>query len=81
MPLQWRLHVLEVQLNERSAQPVLVVETSLYHLAGAERGAAIDALVGGAELPLVLVGDRVACSGALDVEAIASALPETGEAG
>lgn len=78
MPLQWRLHVLEVQMNERAAQPVLVVETSLYHLAGAERDAAIDALVGGAELPLVLVGDRVACTGSFDLDAVHAAIRELG---
>lgn len=78
MPLQWRLHVLEVQLNERAPQPVVVAETSLYHLAGAERDAAIDALVGGAELPLVLVGDRVACTGSFDLDAIHAAIRELG---
>lgn len=74
MPLQWRLHVLEVQLSERTAHPIRVVETSLYHLTGTERGAAVDKLVGGAELPLVLVGDRVVCTGPFDIEIIASAL-------
>lgn len=81
MPLQWRLHVLGAQLNERTPQPVRVVETSLYHLEGPERGAAIDALSGGAELPLVIAGGRVVCTGELDVEAIAAALPEAEEAG
>lgn len=81
MPLQWRLHVLGAQLNERTGRPIRVVETSLYHLAGTERGAAIDALSGGAELPLVIAGGRVVCTGALDVEAIASILPEAEEAG
>ncbi len=78
MPLQWRLHVMEVQLNERVAQPVLVVESGLYHLAGADRDVAIDALVGGAELPLVLVGDRVACAGSFDLDAIHAAICELG---
>lgn len=81
MPLQWRLHVLGAQLNERTTQPVRVVETSLYHLDGVERGAAIDALSSGAELPLVIADGRVVCTGALDVEAIAAALPQTQEAG
>lgn len=78
MPLQWRLHVLEVQLNERAVRPVCVVETSLYHLEGAERGAAVDALVRGAALPLVLVGDRVACTGSSDTDAICAAIRELG---
>ena len=68
-------------MNERTARPVRVVETSLYHLSGDERGAAIDALSSGAELPLVIAGGRVVCTGALDVEAIARVLPETLEAG
>ncbi|MHB1135542.1 MAG: hypothetical protein ACYCXR_06915 [Coriobacteriia bacterium] len=68
-------------MNERTTQPVRVVEMSLYHLAGAERGAAIDALSSGAELPLVIADGRVVCTGALDFEAIASALPQTEEAG
>jgi hypothetical protein len=78
MPLQWRLHVLEAQLKERTVRPIRVAETSLYHLAGVERGAAIDALVGGATLPLVLVGDRVACTGSLDADAIEAAIRELG---
>ncbi|MDO8880564.1 MAG: hypothetical protein Q7W44_07180 [Coriobacteriia bacterium] len=78
MPLQWRLHVLEVQLKERIGRPVRVVQRSLYHLAGTERTAAVDVLVSGAELPLVLVGDRVACTGSLDPDAVSAAIRELG---
>lgn len=74
MPLQWRLQVLETQLRRRLARPVWVEEADLYGLQGAARHAALDALVAGNELPFVLVGDVVACSGALDADRIEDAI-------
>ncbi|MEL7667017.1 MAG: hypothetical protein AAGU73_02290 [Actinomycetota bacterium] len=61
-------------MSGRTARPVHVVETSLYHLQGAERSAAIDALSGGSELPLVIASGRVVCAGVLDAELIVRAL-------
>lgn len=81
MPLQWRLQVLGARLNERTPRPVRVVETNLYHLEGAERVAAVDALSAGAAFPLVIAGGRLVSTGVLDIDAIALALPETEETG
>ncbi|MDR3686931.1 MAG: hypothetical protein P4L93_08255 [Coriobacteriia bacterium] len=46
-------------------------ESELYGLSGQERDAAIDALSNGREFPFVIIGDTLACSGGLDVAAIA----------
>ncbi|MGB4592476.1 MAG: hypothetical protein WBI63_01715 [Coriobacteriia bacterium] len=78
MPLQWRLQVLEARLCDQLARPVHVEETELLQLQGAQRHAAVDALVIGAALPFVLVGDTMACAGDFDVDAIVRALEGTG---
>lgn len=76
MPLQWRLHVLEARLRERLAAPVRFEEVELYRLEGPDRTAAIDAMVSGAELPLVIVRERVVCTGSPDAVAIETAIRE-----
>jgi hypothetical protein len=49
-------------------------ETDLNQLSGLQRAAAINALVSGAALPFVIVGERVVCAGSLDLEVVAAAL-------
>ena len=53
-------------------------ETDLYQLNGMQRAAAINALVSGAALPFIIVGERVVCTGSLDLEVIAAALAQSG---
>jgi len=45
-------------------------EADLYGLSGSERDVAMDALSAGKELPFVIVGETLACSGELDIVAI-----------
>lgn len=74
MPLQWRLQVLEAQLQAGRAGIIRFEESDLYALTGPQRNAALDALVGGAPLPLLIAGDRVIYSGPLEIDAVREAL-------
>lgn len=74
MPLQWRLHVLGAQLMDRFGLTVMFEETELYRLDGARRNAALDVLVTGAPLPILMLGDRVISTGDLDADAIGDAI-------
>jgi len=65
---------LEAQIRERLALDVHFVEVDLCGLIGSERDAALDALTTGEELPFVIAGDKVICTGKLDVVLIADSL-------
>ena len=80
MPLQWRLQVLEAGLKDRLNRSVSVIDTELFTLAGAARDSALDALTAGAEMPFVLVRERVVHTGDLDADAIVSAIEGLGAA-
>lgn len=68
---------MEAQVNGMTDIPVRIEEADLYGLLGPERDAAIDALSNSKEFPFVIVGDRLACAGALDADAIAQAVEAT----
>lgn len=72
MPGAWRARVVQARL-ESSGIPARVVERSLFELEGEERRAALDAMVRGAEPPLVLVDGALACSGGVDLDAVVEA--------
>ena len=73
-PLQSLLQVLEARLGERVGRDVSIQEADLYALVGAERDAAIDALVAGLDTPLMMVAGRVMCAGELDLDKVRDAL-------
>lgn len=50
-----------------------LAETDLSDLADAERTSVIDAMVAGADLPMVLVGDEVVCTDGVDAPAVVAA--------
>jgi len=50
-----------------------VSERSLFELEGEERQAALDAMIGGAEPPFVLVAGVLACSGGIDLDPVVEA--------
>ncbi len=52
----------------------MVSEPDLYDLDGADRDAALDAIVAGAPSPFVLVGGRLVCTGSIEVDAVLGAL-------
>ncbi len=68
---------MEKQTNQKTTLTVRFEEASLFGLVGAERHAATDAIIGGEEFPLVVVGSTLACAGEFDVDAIASAVERT----
>jgi hypothetical protein len=74
MPLQWRLHVLGAKLEERIGCAVRFEENELFRLEGGQRNAALDVLVTGAPLPILLLGDVVVGVGELDADAIGTAI-------
>jgi hypothetical protein len=51
-----------------------VYEVELDQLLGAQREAAFDAVVAGAPSPFVLVGDRLVCTGSVDVAVVVGAI-------
>jgi len=65
---------MEKQINQKTTVTVRFEEASLFGLVGAERDAATDAVIAGAEFPLVIVGSTLACAGEFDVDAIARAV-------
>ncbi|MDP2299981.1 MAG: hypothetical protein U1E08_05675 [Coriobacteriia bacterium] len=78
MPLQWRLHVLGARLSELlGGRRIDFQEVDLFRLQGRQREVAVDALVSGAPLPLLVHGDRIVCAGAFEVDEIATAVTES----
>ena len=76
MPLEWRLQVLGARLKDRVDCDVRIDEVDLYLLDGADRGAAVEAMANGMELPFVIVSRRVVCEGDFNVDLIVEALVE-----
>jgi hypothetical protein len=72
--LQSLLQVLETRFTEGVGHEVRIEEADLYALVGSERDAAIDALVAGRDLPIIIVAGEVSCAGDLDVARILDAL-------
>lgn len=74
MPVSLQVQRLRLDLARRVGDAVSVLEVDLYALTGADRDAALDALVAGAPSPYVLIGGRLVCTGAIDLEAIRAVL-------
>jgi hypothetical protein len=74
MPVSLQIERLERELVERLGSGVSVVNIDLYDLAGAERDAALDAVVAGEPSPYVLMDGRLLCTGAVEVPAVLEAL-------
>ena len=53
---------------------VSVLTVDLYSLTGADRDAALDAVVAGEPSPFVLLDGRLVCTGTVDVPAVLAAL-------
>ena len=74
MPLSLQLERLRRDLAGRTSDAVSVCEVDLYSLTGADRDAALDAVVAGIPSPYVLISGRLVCAGAIDSVAILGAL-------
>lgn len=73
MPVSVQVSRLSMWLEARGIDAE-VLQADLYALGDAERAVALDAIVAGVESPFVIVGDRLACSGNVDIGAVAEAL-------
>jgi len=74
MPLSLQVERLGRDLAEQIGDGVSVREVDLYSLTGADRDAALDAVVAGIPSPYVLIDGRLVCAGAIDSAAILGAL-------
>jgi len=74
VPLSLQVERLRRYVAEHIGDAVSVCEVDLYSLTGADRDAALDAVVAGTPSPYVLIGGRLVCSGAIDSAAILAAL-------
>jgi hypothetical protein len=74
MPVALQIERLERKLASCGTQDVVVLNTDLYSLEGAERHVALDAVVAGEPSPLVLMDGRLLCNGSVDVDAVLGAL-------
>ncbi len=74
MPVSLQIERLKRQLGDRLGNGFAVVSTDLYGLEGAERDAALDALVDGEPSPFVLLNGRLVCTGAVNLDAVLGAL-------
>ena len=74
MPIGLQAERLEQQLRSRGLTRFSVSTPDLYDLDGADRDVALDAIVEGRPSPYVLIGGRLVCSGAVEIDAVLEAL-------
>ena len=76
MPVSVQIDRLRRELASRFEGGFRVLSTDLYSLEGAERDAALDAVVAGEPSPFVLMDGRMVCVGAVEIDAVLAALSE-----
>jgi hypothetical protein len=74
MPVSLQVERLKRDLAAHAGDALSVREVDLYSLEGADRDAALDAVVAGEPSPFVLIDGRLVCAGAIDSEAILDSL-------
>jgi hypothetical protein len=74
LPVSAQIDRLERELHERIGDGFALYEVDLEQLLGAQREAAFDAIVAGEPSPFVLIGERLVCTGSVDVAAVISAI-------
>jgi len=74
MPVSLQVERLKRDLAARGDQAVTVLEVELHSLTGADRDAALDAIVADIPSPYVLIDGRLVCSGSIDIDAVMGAL-------
>lgn len=70
MPAEGLVALVEEKLRAADIGSVEVVSAELYDLAGQASIAVVDEMVVGSDFPMVLVADRVVCTGDVDLDAI-----------
>jgi len=73
MPADWLVRTVEDRLAQEGIGPAEVVAAEIYELSPEQTTAILDEMVGGAPFPMVLVGERVVCTGGVDLEAVLEA--------
>ncbi|MBE0475662.1 MAG: hypothetical protein IBX62_00975 [Coriobacteriia bacterium] len=75
MPAEWRLQVLGARIAEAGLESVVTLRLAgLFALEGEQRSAVTSALLESEDFPVVLVGHRIACAGAVDPDAVIAAV-------
>ena len=74
MPVSVQIDRLRNELASRFGDACTVIDVDLYSLEGAERHAALDAMIAGAPSPFVLMDGRMICTGAVDVGSVVEVL-------
>lgn len=74
MPVSLQIERLRRELEAQLGGGFRILTADLYSLEGAERDAALDAVVAGDPSPFVLVHGKLACTGAVEVHAVLEAL-------
>jgi len=74
MPVVRQIERLISELDRRGTTGVIVLNPDLYALQGADREAALDALVAGKRSPYVLLDGTLVCTGSVEVDAVLGAL-------
>ena len=76
MPVSVQIERLSRTLDDRFGGGFHVLSTDLYSLEGADRDAALDALAACEPSPFVLMNGQILCTGAVEVDAVLSALAD-----
>jgi pyruvate/2-oxoglutarate/acetoin dehydrogenase E1 component len=74
MPVSAQVERLTHMLEARQRGGVSAEIVDLYSLEGVQRDLALDAVVAGVPSPLVFVGDRLVCTGSVDVASVLNAI-------
>ena len=75
LPVSAQVERLRRALSTRASDDeVAVLSVDLYSLVGADRDAALDAVVSGKPSPFVLYDGRLICAGAVDLPVVLAAL-------
>lgn len=73
MPVDMLAKMLEESLSSAGVGPAEVITAEIYQLSPQASTVVIDEMVAGAAFPMVLVGDRVVCTGGVDLPAVLEA--------
>jgi hypothetical protein len=76
LPVSAQIDRLEQALYERLGGGFAVYEVELQQLTGAPRDVAFDAVVAGEASPFVIVGDRLVCTGSVEVATVLDAIEQ-----
>jgi hypothetical protein len=74
MPTEWFVNIVERAITSAGITQADVSGCELYDLEPAAMHSVMDQVVAGHEFPMVLVGNRVACVGGVNADAVLDAI-------